>query len=155
MPNKKPNARMSAMRLRARVAILDEDLDDLSGISTTALWEVARVAHKRGLSHILAGIVTELFRRMNHKGTAIAPRFEPVSDTPQGVSEAVSETPAESLENVSETHGHPADTLSGRDRRIMELHHQGTAKRAIARELGMPESTVRGVIRRLGAGRST
>jgi len=143
------NARMTEMRLRARVQILDEDLDDLSGISTTALWEVARIAHRRSMSHVLADIVTELFRRMDYKGHPLTLRLEPVSDTPAGSTATVPETPTDTRGNVSETHTSPTDTLSDRDRRVLELHRQGAAKRAIARHLGMPESTVRGLIKRL------
>lgn len=142
----KPNTRMSEMRLRARVQIFDEDLDDLSGISTTALWEVARIAHKRGMSHVLAAIVSELFRRTGHPITL---RFEPVSDTSTGSPTPVSETPTDPGGDVSETKSRFTDTLPERDLRVLELHRQGAAKRAIARDLGIPESTVRGIIKRL------
>ncbi|EXJ13244.1 helix-turn-helix domain-containing protein [Imhoffiella purpurea] len=42
--------------------------------------------------------------------------------------------------------------MSERDRRIRDLYQQGTTKRAIGRELGISDGTVRNVLGRLGIG---
>ncbi|EGV30772.1 hypothetical protein ThidrDRAFT_2404 [Thiorhodococcus drewsii AZ1] len=45
---------------------------------------------------------------------------------------------------------HPEPELSDRDRRIRDLYQQGTTKRAIGRELGISDGTVRKILGRLG-----
>ena len=58
---KKPNLRMTAMRERAYNAIMDGE--PLTRSSTTALWEVARRLHARGLNYQLADVLIEIYNR--------------------------------------------------------------------------------------------
>lgn len=105
----------------------------------------------RGRSFDLAKVVTELFRRMETTHPLI-PQF--VSDTPAGAPESayqteagnVSRTAPQSYDGVSD-----ARQVSDCDRRVLELHQSGIAKREIARRLGMAESTVRSILQRLTA----
>ena len=68
----KPNTRMTAMRQRALEAFADGRTDNLSEFSTTALWEVARVEHRKGNRHALARAMVELFNRVDaNDGTGV------------------------------------------------------------------------------------
>ncbi|EXJ14873.1 transcriptional regulator [Imhoffiella purpurea] len=54
------------------------------------------------------------------------------------------------LKAVTDDNQPSDEELSDRDRRIRDLYQQGTAKRAIGRELGISDGTVRNVLGRLG-----
>jgi hypothetical protein len=105
-----PKSRMAAMRLRAKEAFAEGSPEDLSGFSTTALWEVARVAHKKGNRHALARVLVELFDRTDpNDGTNVPIELRihlpgcSVSDTPLPVSKPVSDTATDTLSAVSDT----------------------------------------------------
>lgn len=100
-----PKSRMAAMRQRALEAFNDGPLlQDLSGFSTTALWEVARVQLKRGNPYSLAVVLVELHRRCPPVpgGRPISLAYH-VSDTPAPDSKLVSDTELATLPVVSDT----------------------------------------------------
>lgn len=100
----KRNKRMTAMRQRALEAFAEGRTDDLSPFSTTALWEVARVEHRKGNRHSLARVLVELFNRTDpNDGTGVPIELRIhlpglVSETKPDTVSAVSDTPALSLE---------------------------------------------------------
>ncbi|NVZ11717.1 hypothetical protein HW932_20940 [Allochromatium humboldtianum] len=136
----KPNTRMTAMRQRALEAFNDGPvLQDLSGFSTTALWEVARVQLKRGNPYSLAVVLVELHRRCPPVpgGRPIELAYH-VSDTPDPVSETaretVSETPVLELE-PSPPPRTTADLIG-----ILKAH--GWTQARIAHEVGRDQGRV-------------
>lgn len=162
---KDPKDRMAEMRRQALEAFAQGSPDDLTQFSTTALWEVARVQHRKGNRHSLARVLVELFGRVDRNdGTGVPIELQivlpgmgvsettqkpvpAVSDTTSDIETAVSDTESSVVAGVSETTKKRANLKDSHDE-ILRRVRDGELQKDIAREFGVKPQSISAIVNR-------